>query len=566
MMKRFLSQVSAGVFLTAIAVPGMAWAQAVPSTAEPSRVERQIAPLPEGPVTVEGEAEVTDRGYADAPAGSEKVKFVLKDVTVDGATAYETAHLRSAYKDMLNEEITLADVYALARRLTVKYRNDGYILTQVVVPEQTIEGGKIRLRVVEGFVDKVTIQGDTSGKYKLIEQYADKIRAEKPLNAKKLERYMLLMRDLAGVSARAVLSPSSTRGASDVTIIIEQKHYDVFAQVDNRGSQYLGPAQATGGVRLNNVFGMYEGLDFQVASAPEEWPHREMDYFTIRWNQPVNSEGTQASIGYSLTSTAPGYTLAPFAVKGLARNINFEVSHPLVRSRSQNVIAHLKFDYVNSERKDNLGPPFNEDHLRVLRGGGSYQFADRFVGFNTIEVELSKGLNILNASDKFDARLTRASGDPAFVKGTFNASRLQRVTNVIDVFVAATGQKSSNLLLASEEFGVGGASFGSAYDNSEITGEDGIAGRLELRANDPVDTFLQKLQVYGFVDAGMVWDPDNATLRDRKRALTSSGFGLRSVLNDNFSGTFELAVPMTRKVAAENNKHARLFGSVAAKF
>ena len=87
-----------------------------------------------------------------------------------------------------------------------------------------------------------------------------------------------------------------------------------------------------------------------------------------------------------------------------------------------------------------------------------------------------------------------------------------------------------------------------------------------MRANNPIPTFFETFQPYGFVDGGMVWDPDNAVVEDRKRALTSSGFGIRMGLNENFSGSVELAVPMTRKVATEGNKHARLFGSVAAKF
>src|SRR5690606_17839374 len=125
-----------------------------------------------------------------------------------------------------------------------------------------------------------------------LQGYVDRIANEKPLNARKLERYLLLMNDLAGVTARAVLSPSSTPGPSDVTIVISQKPYDLFAQVDNRGSRYLGQFQFNTTARVNNAFGFNEALLLQFATAPDSWPQREMDYGGVAWVQPVSREGT----------------------------------------------------------------------------------------------------------------------------------------------------------------------------------------------------------------------------------------------------------------------------------
>lgn len=555
---------STALFLTLFA--GEVFAQ-VPSSAEPSRASKQIAPIEPTLAPTSGPAVVTAAPPVQAPAGAEKVKFTLKSVTVEGMSAYSDEEAASYYKDMIGTTITLADVYGIAQQLTVRYRNEGYILTQVVVPEQTIAGGNVRLRVVEGFVDKIMVQGSANGDPAFLQGFAEKIRAEKPLNAKKLERYVLLMNDLAGISARAVLSPSATvQGASDIVIVVEQKDFDAFGQVDNRGTRYLGPLQMNVGTRINNAFGLYEGINLQAVTAFTEFREREMDYLGAGWSQPLNTEGTKLSIGASVTSTDPGYTLSASDVEGIAKNINLELSHPFIRSRNDNLFGALKFNYLNSTRKDNLGGGDTTDHLRVLRAAGTYQFTDRFIGINTFNVEASKGLGIFGASDKGDANMTRAAGDPRFYKTTMEISRLQRVTDVFDVFISAAGQKSSNLLLASEEFGVGGINYGSAYDSSEITGEDGLAGRLELRANNPFIVPVDLLQVYGFYDIGKVWDEDNALPEDRQRSISSTGAGFRTTINENFAGTFEAALPLTRKVGTENDKEARFFGSLTARF
>lgn len=565
MIRRLCAYTATIAFLSVLS-PQLAAAQ-VPSTAEPSRATGQIAPQ-QAPGVSDFKGNISAQGSAaQAPAGADKVTMTLKAIEIEGASVYDEAALSAVYQDKLNTKITLADVYEIAAQLTAKYRNEGYILTQVVIPPQTIDGGKVRMRVVEGFVDKVSVEGGMGVDTAFLQGYAKKINASKPLNSKTLERYILLINDLPGMSARAVLSPSpNVVGASDVTIFVERKPYDAFFQIDNRGSRYLGPLQLNAGGRLNNMFGLYEGLSFQFVTAPEGWPDRELDFGAISWSQPVNHEGTRVSVGYSITSTEPGYTLTPFDIEGLARAANIEVMHPFIRSRQQNLYATLRFNYLDTERNDNLGLGKTEDRLRVLRLAGTYQFADGFLGLNTVNAELSKGLDILNMKEKDSLNPTRARGEPEFFKATMEISRIQRVTNMVELFGSVQGQKSANKLLASEEFGVGGINYGSAYNNSEITGEDGIAGRVELRLNNPVKAPVNFSQVYGFYDIGKVWDTDNTIVKDRQRSIASAGLGLRVNVNDNLAGTFEAAMPLTRRVETEGDKDLRLFGSLTARF
>ncbi|HCS22319.1 MAG TPA: ShlB/FhaC/HecB family hemolysin secretion/activation protein [Alphaproteobacteria bacterium] len=566
MIRRLFAFTATAAFLSVIA-PQFALAQAVPSSAEPSRAGGQIAPQ-QAPGLTEFKGSITAQGSAaQAPAGADKVTLTLKEIVIEGASVYDDAALSAVYQDKVGTKITLADVYDIAAQLTAKYRNEGYILTQVVIPPQTIDGGTVRMRVVEGFVDKVSVEGGMGVDTAFLQGYAKKINASKPLNSKTLERYILLINDLPGMSARAVLSPSpNVVGASDVTIFVERKAYDAFFQIDNRGSRFLGPLQVNAGGRLNNMFGLYEGLSFQFVTAPDGWPDRELDFGSVAWSQPINHEGTRVSVGYSITSTEPGYSLTPFDIEGLARSANIEVMHPFIRTRQQNLYGTLRFNYIDTERNDNLGLGKTEDRLRVLRLAGTYQFTDGFLGLNTVNAELSKGIDILNMKEKDSLNPTRERGEPEFFKATMEISRIQRVTNMIELFGSVQGQKSAHKLLASEEFGVGGINYGSAYNNSEITGEDGVAGRVELRLNNPVRVPVNFSQVYGFYDIGKVWDNDSTVVKDRQRSIASAGLGLRVNLNDNLAGTFEAAMPLTRTVETEGDKDLRLFGSLTARF
>ncbi|MEZ0224040.1 MAG: ShlB/FhaC/HecB family hemolysin secretion/activation protein [Alphaproteobacteria bacterium] len=551
--------------LLACGISGSALAQAVPSSAEPSRVGGQIAPMAVAP-SISGGAAVSSPGAVSAPDGADKIRLKLQQLIIEDMTAYTPAEVEPLYGSMIGKTVTLADVFGIAAALTAKYRNDGYILTQVILPPQTIDGGVVRMRVVEGYADRVMIEGATRGNRAYIQGYADRIKAAKPLNAAVLERYMLLMNDLPGLSARAVLSPAKTPGASDIAIVVEQRPYSLFFQTDNRGSRYIGPLQLTAGAQLNNTFGLYEGLSFQAAVAPDGWPDPEMTFGSLTWQQPVGHEGTRIDLNGSISATHPGFTLVPFDVNGIAHSAFLRLQHPFLRTRNISVTGNAKIDYLNSSRDDNLGLPATKDRVRSLRIGGTLQAADRWSGLNALGAEVSKGLDILGASRKGDANISRALGDPQFMKVTADASRLQRLGGPFSLFVSATGQKSANTLLASEEFGVGGMTFGSAYDNSEITGEDGIAARAELRADNLFSTPASLLQLYGFYDIGQVWDRDNAVVKDRIRSLASAGAGLRATITPNVSGNFEVAAPLTRPVQTTGNNNPRFFGALTLRY
>lgn len=554
--------------LFAFLANGPAFAVDVPSTAEPSRIEKQIAPLPKASTGIDGAGSVSGTAIS-APPGADKVKFVLKSVVIDGAKAYDEKTLSRIYADKIGKTISLADVYGMAEAVMAKYRNAGYILTQVVVPPQTIDGGRVRLRVIEGYIDDVRVEGEEGTDASYFLRFADKIKNGGPLNARKLERYLLLMNDMPGITARAVLSPSPTKvGASDLTIIITRKMFDVFSQLDNRGSRYLGPMQLNVGGRLNNIFGLSEGLSFQHVTTPHDLfeTDSELNYYSLGWSQPLNREGTRLNVTGSLTRSRPGFELSEFEVQGLSRSLNFELTHPLVRTRNANLNVALKFNYLNSEREDNILVGRITDRVRALRFNTNFQFSDRWLGSNTLAVELSKGIDVFNMKDTSTSS-SRAQGDPEFVKMTLEISRLQRISNRIEVFFDMMAQRTPDILLASEEMGIGGARFGSAYDSSEITGEDGLAARIEVRMSNPLPALgADYSQAYAFIDGGKSWDDDNAIVRYRRRSLVSTGVGFRLNLNQNLASTFEAAIPLTHEVEVEDNNDPRFFGTVSLRF
>ena len=124
-----------------------------------------------------------------------------------------------------------------------------------------------------------------------------------------------------------------------------------------------------------------------------------------------------------------------------------------------------------------------------------------------------------------------------------------------------------NPLLSGEQFAFGGNLLGRAYEPSEILGDKGLAGSLELRYDWDIQRLkLSRVQWFGFYDAGATWYRKDITDRPNKSSATSKGFGTRLYFNKYLSGNLTFAKSLTNKIASEgitrNGKAPRVLFSI----
>lgn len=496
------------------------------------------------------------------PEELRKVKFILEKMVIKGSTVYSKRRFSKLLRKHMRKEISLGHVYAIAQKITDMYRNDGYILCKAVVPPQQIERGVVRVNVIEGFVDKVSVQGDVPGPRKLLNHYRKKLLNSRPLLAKDLERYLLLVDDLPGLSVKSVLTPSESQPrATDLTLILESKKYKAGLGVDNRGTKFNGPLQLTASAGLNSLLGLYERIGFQGAITKDT---EELRFLSGFYEMPVSSEGTKAYFSGAVSRSQPGHTLKAFNVKGDSTTFTLKVTHPFIRSRSENLNAFFGFALRDSTTEF-FGRVDSKDKLRVANLGFSYDFVDSYRGVNLLSVNWSQGLGLLGASKPGSPRVSRPEGRSAFTKLSGEALRLQQLGPGWMLLGAMSWQFSFEKLLASEEFGAGGSQFGRGFDSSEITGDHGAAFKLELQKNFAINKALVKdIQAYAFFDYGKVWS--RLKVSSKKDDLRSIGLGFRFNVTDYLSGYLEWDKPLNRIVASEGNKDARLFFNLSASF
>jgi len=367
-----------------------------------------------------------------------------------------------------------------------------------------------------------------------------------------------------------VLTPSErTPGAAKLTLITRHKTIEGYASLDNRGSRFNGPVQASIEANLNSILGLHEqtGLSFVTTS-----PTSELIYFSGHHEHPLGHEGTKITLSGNLSKTEPRGNLKPLNIEGDSSTISFTLHRPFIRSRGKNLSGRFGFYRRNSE-SDVLGSLSSKDRLRVFSLGVSYDFIDRYQGLSLVDLEFSQGANIFNATESGSANLSRDLGKSDFSKLTLNLQRHQNINLTWSVLAEATGQYALDSLLASEEFGFGGARFGRGYDSSEISGDHGVAVKVELQySRRPDFKYFKNYQGYAFYDYGSTWQKADLSVQDRlsglerHESLSSAGVGMRFTLIDRISGSLELAKPLDDQVAAEKSNDFRVFARLIARY
>lgn len=539
----------------------------VPGAAQPGRIP---APLQQPPEPLSREAPLLVRpGTAPtvAPLGARDHRFTLRRVVIVGGTVYAEPVLAALYRGQVGRQITVADLYAIANAISVKYRNDGYLLSQAIVPPQRIRDGVARIRIVEGYVGHVRVVGAVPAGSDYIQRIADKITRDRPLRAQTLERYLLLINDLPGVTAQSALRPAGRGvGGAELIVTVSQKTVDGSLGFDNRAGHYFGDFEANGGFGLNSLFGQYERFSARLL-ASTDW---RMRYVDLGATLPVGTEGLKFQLRGLFGEDRPGEALAPLDIHDSSYLISAGGDYPIIRSRQENWRVSGEFDVRDTTSDVRAAPSHAEDALRVLRLGTTYDRTDVLTGpvaLNLVSAQVSQGLDFLGASDPGPER-TRANGQPGFTKLNVYVSRDQPLVGPVSLFLAGAGQASPNPLFFSEAFGIGGPQFGRAYDPSEVLGDSGIAGSAELRYTGPGEgVILRGFQLFTFVDGGEV--RNNGALQPglvRDASLVSTGFGLRANLAHGFAGAVEFDFPLNRVVQSLGDRDPRAFFSLEAQF
>jgi len=298
---------------------------------DPGRVERRLKAAPPAALsTPDLEVVTTHEAPTVALPDADKITFKLARIDIDGNSIYTQGELQQVFVHQMGRTISLADLTKIVEKITLKYRNDGYVISRAILPPQEIKHGIVRVQIVEGFIDRVLIKGDLHGQtYGLLQGYGDHIRASRPLHISVLERYALLANDIPGYHIQTVITPSERRtGGADLTFVLsDHKFYDGNLVFDNRSSKVLGREEISfAGYFHNLTAGSTTGFRSLLSDDFDKVQYYEGSHF-----QHIGTDGMTIFVIADHTETNPalgifpGFT-TPFNTPGRATTISVDGS------------------------------------------------------------------------------------------------------------------------------------------------------------------------------------------------------------------------------------------------
>ncbi|HEV3009084.1 MAG TPA: ShlB/FhaC/HecB family hemolysin secretion/activation protein [Burkholderiales bacterium] len=428
-----------------------------PRPAQPPQI-RIEPPLPEG--------------KGDTPP------FYVDRFRVSGATAISSATLLGLLGEP-KRRLTLAEVQAIADRITKHYQDHGYIVARALIPAQEVRDGVVDVVVLEGRYGRIDIHNSSDITESRLRGLLGGVREYALVHGPSLERAVLLISDLAGVQPKATLEPGESTGLTNLVLeVAPTRNYEFDATLDNLGSSFTGRYRLTAGLAWNSPFGIGDRFAARALVS-------DKDLFALRlaYEAPLGASGLRGTVHASHTAYELGDAFASLEQKGTASAAGAFALYPLIRSSQRNL--RLQLGAERRELEDRIGAfdLVNKKTMGVVQWGAGGDLRDdtlagAVTGFQILAThgELDLRTRTLEESDAATART-----EGRYSKLALSASRLQALTSRLRASIIYTGQLAFDNLDSSEKLSVGGLAGVRAYPLGEAPGDDAHVLQAELR-------------------------------------------------------------------------------------
>lgn len=407
---------------------------------------------------------------------------------------------------------------ALVAAMSEAYGRTEVALFTIVIPEQYLGSGEVRVIVAEGHVETVVLTGDVEGrKLELVRAYADRLTGGRPTRRATLERYLSLIRDIPGLKSEASLETGEGAGGVRLILKLDHEKPTLAFGFDNRTTSLVRDGQFTARTR---GYGLLREGDETVLDAAASVDFHDSLYAGLTHSTPLGSEGTRLALSGGYLVTRPPRT----GLRGEAKLLAVTLSHPLIRSYERNLTLSLAADGLNSDNAA-FGSLIASERTRAVRASAA--FSD-----SKTRRALSAGLTASQGLSFLGARVPAAIGEEDFLKLNASGAVDQAVGRRSVARLRASGQWSKDALPAAERFSIGGAEFGRGFETGLINADRGWATLAEFAFRPIKAGRFAATELYGFGDYAAVRLLSRPAFPGEDFDLASAGAGVRLAYSD----------------------------------
>jgi len=227
--------------------------------------------------------------------------FAVRSFVVEGATLIAPERIDAALAPYVGADRTVADLQQARAALESIYAQRGYGATQVLLPEQEIKDGVVRLRVVEAKLGGIRIEGNRFFDDDNIRASLPALLPGQPLATGRLASELRLANENPVKQTTVVLKPGAREDEVDAEVrVVDQRPYRFSLSLDNTGTDQTGNYRIGAGFQYANLFNRDHVLNVQYVTSPSQ--EDNPDQLAL----PPNSRVTLWGAGYHAPLPALG--------------------------------------------------------------------------------------------------------------------------------------------------------------------------------------------------------------------------------------------------------------------
>ncbi|MBD3759768.1 ShlB/FhaC/HecB family hemolysin secretion/activation protein [Rhizorhabdus sp.] len=464
-------------------------------------------------------------------SGTEQGGTIISAIQFVGTKAPEPA--ARAAEVYIGKPATRATLQNIAAAISGGYAKSDVALYSVLIPNQTMSDGVLRVLLIEGTVEQVIVTDRSTGRARrLVAAIARQLTAESPLRKSTLQRYVSLIQDVPGTSTDIDIVQGTKQGLVRITLTVRDKKNEFATGFDNRaGATYRGgafTARAT-------LFHLLRGGDQTDVNLAASVDFRNYRYASFSHSTALGADGGRLGLSLGYLKTRPRRS----PISGSAEIAGLTYSFPLIRDYRRNLTLSAGIDGLNSDNAA-FGQLIASERTRAARVALGYVEARP-------KRTIAGGLTVSRGLDMLGARVTAPFAETRFTKLNARASIDQAIGKTLIARVRLSGQYSRDRLPAAERFAVGGEEYGRAFEIALLSADRGAAALAELAVKPLASSkAFGATELYGFVDAAKVRILPRGVFPAATFDLASAGGGMRLAYTTKAALFLEAAKPIDR--------------------
>jgi hemolysin activation/secretion protein len=484
----------------ALFLPALSWAQTPPPTPrlDVPRAGQALRDVettrPALPPTAQPELDLPAQAPADSGAADAGPRVAVHTFTLSGNTVFDTARLTALLADLVDQELSFAQLQEAAARVTTYYRTHGYVLARAYLPHQDIDAGAVRIDIMEGRYGQITLDNRSRVLGGVLRQPLHTLQPGAVVQGADLEQSLMLLDELPGVTAKGTLRAGTEAGTTDLVVDAERAPFASGSlEVDNFGAPSSGRYRATGGVEVNSPLRLGDQLTLRGLASNDS-----QRYYRAAYQLPVGPASTRVGVSYSNIRFRIGQSLEFLRMYNRASVQSAFIVQPLLRSRRTSLNAQIQYDNKNLHDGMRAFDLITDKNVGLWSFGIGGRHEDAWLGGGRTGFSATLGFGRLRANDPLGGS-ERAHTLGSFTKLNLSVLRLQALGARLQLYTQFSAQLASRNLDSSEQFSLGGPYGVRAFALGAGYGDQGWQGTAELRY-----LVMPGLQLSTFADTGRV--------------------------------------------------------------